>query len=334
MLATTLVFFILSFSFAQGYDGNFGLMFDGTNDYVLMSHLSTDRYVEETTWTLEAWIKAHKDQNQMNQFNQQNIVGFPSRHPNLELCGPRLDRSIKGTDCIEGTLLTQVRDVSGVYKTAFGKIKVNDNKCHHVAATFDNQTLYLYVDGVLDVTLLVTPYTSYQCMDQCPYGFQIGGFMVNKISSQYFRGIIDEVRVWSTSRTQQQITSTMKQTVGSEITLLYYWRFDEAIGGVVNSRGNPGPGVLGGGILSAEPRWVESSAPIISRRDMNPFWNTNITGRYFAGAAFTLFSCMFGIVFGFLFLRFAPKVPFMKKLFDKLSISSGTSYEATSSLME
>jgi len=300
--------------FVCGYEGNFALSFDGSNDFVLISHEVTDRNVEDF-WTLEAWIKADKLQNQLGQVNQQNIIGFPKRHPNLELCGPSADHS--NSNCEEGVILTQVRDSNGKYYLLSGKKQVNDNKWHHVAATWDNNTLSIYIDGVLDTTS--KPYengykSSMKCLDTCPNGFQIGGFFLNNLAIQFFRGVIDEVRVWSGARTQREIISTMSQTVlSSETNLLYNWRFDEAIGGIVDSRGFPAPGTLGGGVTNYEPRWIESSAPITARRDRNSIWNFSISGRYYLAGFIALISFLVGLVFGFLIIRYKHKIPLVKK---------------------
>ncbi len=61
--------------------------------------------------------------------------------------------------------------------------------------------------------------------------FLIGGRQ--DISTQKFQGLIDEVRIWNTARTEQQIDSTLDVVLGSEYYstadsgLVGYWRFDQ-----------------------------------------------------------------------------------------------------------
>jgi hypothetical protein len=80
-----------------------------------------------------------------------------------------------------------------------------------------------------------------------------------------FRGIIDEVRIWNTARTQAQIAQN-KNSVSSVLgnqALVAYYQFDEGSGGVT---GDSAHGYVGG--LSNGPVWVTSSAPIIAPPDV------------------------------------------------------------------
>jgi hypothetical protein len=71
--------------------------------------------------------------------------------------------------------------------------------------------------------------------DLSTVGFSLGiGANPNNLdSSFYFKGEIDEVRIWNLSRTQSQITSTMNVTLGpeyystSDSGLVAYYRFDQ-----------------------------------------------------------------------------------------------------------
>jgi len=99
-------------------------------------------------------------------------------------------------------------------------------------------------------------------------GIDIGGYRFltqqgTYFSYQYFRGLIDEVRVWNVGRTQSEIKATMNTVLsGGEPGLVYYWRFDEGKGLLVESLAFASYGTLGGGIVDAEPRWVQSDAPL------------------------------------------------------------------------
>jgi len=218
-------------------------------------------------WTAEAWIKPFG--NQANNF-QPNIVGFPGRHPQLELCG-------NSSNCPNNPTktLAQLRERNGAYYTMVGS-KILDFTSGltwiHLAASWNNQTFTTYINGEIDVVQL--PYTlgylqPLTCtFSLCDEGIDIGGYRFlttggTYFSYQYFTGVIDEVRVWSVGRTQQEIKSTMSTVLsGSETGLLYYWRFDEGTGLLVNSQAFPSFGTLGGGIVDAEPKWVLSDSPL------------------------------------------------------------------------
>jgi len=242
------------------YDGNYALSFDGVDDVVIVGHVATDLQLLDF-WTLEAWIKPFSSNAAMF---QPNIVGFPKRHPNLELCG-------RSSQCNDSTgMLTQLREEGGQYHTIVGNPKVTDERWYHVAGSWNNDTLYLYVDGEIDG--VQQPYRrGYQnpmvCeFPNCEEGIQIGGYRCcQTYSNQYFKGFIDEVRIWNIGRTQAEIKNTMSSTLtGAEPGLLYYWRFDEGSKSLVDSLAADAYGTLGGGIVSAEPRWVQSDAPLVN----------------------------------------------------------------------
>ncbi len=99
-----------------------------------------------------------------------------------------------------------------------------DNNWHHYAATFDTATYQqsLYCDGELINTRI---------SDTTYYG--IGPVYIGAVSnkSRYFRGNLDEIRIWDTLRTMQEIKEGMFFPPASNAPgLLAYWHFDEPMG--------------------------------------------------------------------------------------------------------
>jgi hypothetical protein len=307
-----LIFLSISYTGAT-YAGNYALSFDGLSSIVKIGHMYTDLALSNT-WTLEAYIKPYGDQGTVY---QPNIVGFPKRHPNLELCGHSLTQP--GCPGFPMKTLAQLRDTLGNYFTMLGQagtIGDTTNTWYHVAATWNNATFTTYVNGVQDA--ISTPYsTGYteplNCsFPLCDEGIDIGGYRFLDVtgayySGQYFKGLIDEVRVWNLGRTGPEIQSTMKTVLtGNEGGLVYYWRFDEGKGLLVNSQAFVGYGTLGGGITAAEPRWVESDSPLD-----NPYpspqtpagnnctpCNCNEAGVYVAGTILGLVFIVVGVIIG------------------------------------
>lgn len=76
---------------------------------------------------------------------------------------------------------------------------------------------------------------------------------------EYFSGEIDEVRVWSTARSQAEIGyNYYRRLTGAEPGLMGYWRFDEGAGATsVDASGHGFTATLVNG-----PAWVGSTAPI------------------------------------------------------------------------
>jgi len=307
-LNTIVVLFILLSISSTGalYGNNYALSFDGVSDIVKIGHMYTDLSLSGQ-WTAEAWIKPFG--NQAGVF-QPNIVGFPGRHPNLELCG-------NSKQCDSPTKsLAQLRDRNNGYFTQVGNKPLADttNTWYHLSASWDNKTFVTYINGELDVSS--QPYNQgyvepLNCtFSLCDEGIDIGGYRYLSeagtiFTNQYFRGLIDEVRLWSVGRTQSEIKATMNTVLsGGEPGLLYYWRFDEGMGLLVHSLAFASYGTLGGGIESAEPRWVESDAPLT-----NPYpptqdggvsvtCNTNEAGLYATASILSILFVIVGMILG------------------------------------
>ncbi len=94
----------------------------------------------------------------------------------------------------------------------------------HVAITFDETTIKLYVNGVLDgarVTTLATAGYNYRI------GVSSGGF------GEFFYGKIDELRIWNIALSQTQIVANMNTGVAAGASnLVAYYKFNETSGAI------------------------------------------------------------------------------------------------------
>jgi len=307
------VFILLSISSTGAtYGGNYALSFDGVSNIVKIGHMYTDLSLADF-WTLEAWIKPYGGQGSMF---QPNIVGFPQRHPNLELCGQSTNPGCPGNPT---KTLTQLRELNGNYYTKVGGNGLPDttNNWYHLAATWNNLTLSTYINGVQDGDPSNPYQGGYQKPKNCSFpvcdeGLDIGGYRFilpengQLYSNQYFSGIIDEVRVWTIGRSQTDIQATMGTVLtGNEAGLLYYFRFDEGMGPLVNSHAFTAYGTLGGGITASEPRWVESDSPLANpypapttpTQNLPPC-NCNEAGVYVAGSILGILFIIAGTIIG------------------------------------
>ena len=115
---------------------------------------------------------------------------------------------------------------------------VTDGRWHHAALTSDSsQTLRLYLDGKLVGSVSNAPWdtwltstqigagnTAYNPWDNYSYPQTNGGWFG-------FKGQIDEVQIWSTARSDDQIQHDMSDVLaGDEAGLAAYYRFDEGSG--------------------------------------------------------------------------------------------------------
>jgi hypothetical protein len=131
----------------------------------------------------------------------------------------------------------------------------------HVAVTFDDptNTLILYKNGAVVATSTSAP--AYVAED-----IQIGAYQ----ASNFFQGMIDEVRIWDVVRTQCEINSYMNCEIPSSSTgLVANYHFNQGIDGGINSAittlsddsGNSNTGTLNNFSLSGtSSNWIAPGA--------------------------------------------------------------------------
>lgn len=129
------------------------------------------------------------------------------------------------------------------------------NTWHHVAYTYDTSVHTLYVDGA------VVDSESNQTDVHTPTSVWLGtldGY------SNFFTGMIDEVRVWTVVRSASQIVTDMRHSSGlGQTGLVAYWTFDDAAdpGRSVDLSGSGNDVTFGDGIVDWMPSRVPSNLP-------------------------------------------------------------------------
>lgn len=191
-----------------------GLSFDGTNEFVEVPYAAD---LNPDSFTVEAWVNTRQ--------STSYSAPFSSR-----------DSSVQGT--YHGW---------NVYNTSAGKWEfwlgnpgsnwetfegppVQTNVWTHIAATFSGGTAKFYVDGVLQQTR-----TGITLSKNTAKPFRIGAsddnFGTSNAAAWFFNGYIDEVRVWNSERTAQQINDYRFRYIAnpaSESGLVSYWAFNAA----------------------------------------------------------------------------------------------------------
>lgn len=107
-----------------------------------------------------------------------------------------------------------ISGVGYVLYTAFTPIPLNT--WTHVAATYNGSNVRLYINGVLSAS-----YTETRSIANISTNVTIGDG--NIAGTQFFQGMIDEVRLWSVARTQDEIQSNMSRTVGVTTATSFAW---------------------------------------------------------------------------------------------------------------
>jgi uncharacterized membrane protein len=198
------------------------------------------------TWTLEAWV-----------------------YPRTAGSGTDEDVISKWAGVTDAAYILQIDGATGklrlVTNNGVGQTIVLSNAplkngvWQHVAATFSNGVVQLYLNGVRvrRATAVRTPINSSQ-----PLAFGREG----NFSGGTLDGRLDEIRIWRVVRTASQIANWRRRSLsGTENGLVGYWRFDEGQGQVAgDATGRGHEGRLGEttGVDSWDPRWTSVGAPL------------------------------------------------------------------------
>jgi hypothetical protein len=220
------------------------LAFNGMDEYVAIPHTYDLDFTVEDNFSLEVWVKV--DTTQEGTDKEQSIVdGKGARFPFT------LRYSVES-----GQILALRSDGQKTLRLA-SNVSINDAKFHHVAFVKQDSTLYLYIDGeaVGSTTDAMQPTTQ----DGLSLYF---GSMGGK--KTFFRGQLDEVRLWKTGRSQSDLQAEMHhRLIGNEINLIGYWRFDEGTGTrVFDQTDSANHGQFFTNRLSKGRNWVKSDAPV------------------------------------------------------------------------
>ena len=150
-------------------------------------------------------------------------------------------------------------------------VNLADGKWHHVAFSFNagvSNGSNIYIDGRLSSSF------TYDNLDQV-IGLTVGASITDYVGTlgQWFKGSIDEVRVWNTNRTQAQLQANMYNTISASSSgLIAYYNFDNGVSGANNagvttltdltSNANNGT-VTNLALTGSTSNWVESYAMVV-----------------------------------------------------------------------
>jgi hypothetical protein len=220
---------------------NYALNLDGNGDYVGFSTIPT----YNSTMTIEAWIK---------------IVipsGYAIAEPNIVSWGASAN-SVEFRLGISGSTATLQFGIDatgsggGAWQAIYGSTNINSGNWVHVAVVKNGTTSTLYINGVSEVSGTIDRTLTLNTFD-------IGN--LNEHGGQqnrYFPGLIDEVRIWSTARTQSELQSSMhKELAGNESGLAHYYKMLTGTGTTLTDNVSSG-GV--NGTLYGNTVWTQPDA--------------------------------------------------------------------------
>lgn len=180
------------------------LNFDGANDYVNIGNGINTSLNNTNKVTVEAWVKPSTN------------TGFGAIIGNYATTSGALQFLLRRQNN-DFAFLTNNGGFVGVTAVA----TVTLNTWTHLAGTWDGATIRLFVNGVLSATAAATG-SIVTTTD--PYW--IGG--ETAAGGEYFKGNIDEIRVWNTARTQCEINTYKNCEIATTATgLLANYHFNQ-----------------------------------------------------------------------------------------------------------
>jgi len=191
------------------------LEFDGVNDYV---NLGNSNVLKPTAaLTLEVWI-----------FNDNWATLDDARFINNTQGG---GYSLGAKDgMIEGVV--RMNDEYQKVLTSVDNLSVG---WHHFALTCDGYFVKIYVDRAIRNTVSAgADYPIQYSSDNCTF---LGAKAGSECSpeGEYFNGFMDDVRIWSKAKVQQEIIDNLYlELTGNESGLVGYWKLNEISGTIAN----------------------------------------------------------------------------------------------------
>jgi trimeric autotransporter adhesin len=178
----------ITFGYAPQVIVERSVYFDGIVDYIdVEDHLD----LNPTEFTISAWIKRNTgtvNASIVSKRNAANTQGY--------------DFKINGTGRLEFTL-------NGNAASITSSVVIPANRWHNVAIIYNNGNATLYIDGVADTTVASLPApiaTSQKFLIAAADGYDPN-------TTAYFAGNIDEVRVWNTALSINQLRYIMNQEI-------------------------------------------------------------------------------------------------------------------------
>ncbi|KAA9338781.1 cadherin-like beta sandwich domain-containing protein, partial [Adhaeribacter soli] len=227
------------------------LHFDGANDYVEGPAIAAT-----SIKTMEAWVK-------FGSFSgTQEILSKSVNDSGFELV------TVGSNLCFYA--MNSASNFSFITYPAIGNLETG--KWYHIAVTWDGTSrasMRLYVNGI--AVGARTDVGNLTSVSNPAGNFRIGAWYGYDI--RYFNGAVDEVRVWSTNKTQPDIQAGMLNAISPSATgLLAYYNFDNGAASGSNAgltnltdlSPNGRNGTLTNFTLSgATSNWVESYAMVV-----------------------------------------------------------------------
>jgi hypothetical protein len=217
--------------------GGSALSFDGIDDYVNVPHDVSLNATDELT--ISAWVYFDGE--------------YPIEYSSIVTKGDNA-----GTSTVNNNYTLHSSGGGGFYLTAttsggggFQFVSANSplslDTWHHIAVTFnfdgaDGEAKF-YIDGSF-INSVTSPLDGELLPNDAPLTIGVDF----PISAEFWKGKIDEVKIWNETLSESQVISAMGAATPRAISLMGYWRFNDGSGLTARDRSrNHNHGSLVGG---------------------------------------------------------------------------------------
>lgn len=237
----------------------YALDFDGSNDFVNCNTIN----LSGSAITMECWLK---------------VDAFQSGFPYIsQLCGTESGNNsaflrLGDADITSGNKIEFVLYIGSGQVQLTSNTELETDTWYHIAGTYDGTNMVIYINGVLDNSSNQTGSLVSNSH------FAIGTMYNGSTGDRYFDGVIDEIRVWSSARSDTEINNDMCNALeGNESGLLAYYRCDNGSGTTLTDiSGNGNTGTL---TNMDNTDWIDSYAMVIAE-DASSVTNSGFTANW------------------------------------------------------
>ncbi|MGC1471268.1 MAG: LamG-like jellyroll fold domain-containing protein [Psychroserpens sp.] len=177
----------ITFAYAPKREFERSIYFDGSSSYI---NADNTLDLNSSGFTISAWVKKATSENGIRSIVSKRDTEFTKGYDFRILEDNRIEMIWKNPTSHSVTSYTALPD----------------EQWRHISAIYDGSSISIFIDGVLDTVETTSPPAATE------ESFYIGA--AGTISPmQFFKGHIDEVRVWDTALTKDQLRFIMNQEI-------------------------------------------------------------------------------------------------------------------------